>query len=495
MAILPSQFLENLNDNTPISYLGRQFYIAGEKSWSFTSTDNNTVRFEVRKGDQFTSSYYTDIQGVERAEMSDSARYGMRQEISVEYKFMIEPGTKNTAKWMVVGQLHSGMGVTPPVEIKFNGNDKMAISGKSGSSSNIVYRDLYQDSQDIVRGKWYTMKLNIKLDASGNGSADIWRDGVKIVDYNGALGYTDQTQTYWKEGVYRSSASETTAVSFKDLSIRVGAGAFSATSEPSVAAPVARSVQNGKSTDDHLTGTPGDDHLNGYSGRDTLYGLGGNDRIDGGAGHDRLVGGAGNDTLLGQGGNDYLYGSAGHDRLEGGSGSDRLFGGSGKDVLFGGAGRDVLRGDAGNDRLLGGADHDTILGGTGNDILYGGDGNDRLVGGKGHDIMTGGKGKDTFVINASPLSANLDKIKDFTHGSDKIELASSVFLGLGKGVVPTSAFHIGNTATSMSDRIIYDDNTGAIYYDSDGTGAAAQVHIATLMGAPKTVASTDFFVL
>ncbi len=144
-----------------------------------TSEDNSTLRFEVRKGDQYVSSGYTDSVGVERAEMGDVARYSINQDISVEYKFMIEPGAKNTAKWMVMGQLHSAMNMSPPIEIKFNGNDKMKISGNSGSTGNPVYRDIYSDSQDIVRGHWYTMKMNIKFDPYGNGSAEIWRDGVQ----------------------------------------------------------------------------------------------------------------------------------------------------------------------------------------------------------------------------------------------------------------------------------------------------------------------------
>ena len=105
MVILPSQFQENINDNDAISYAGRQFYVDGEKTWSFNSVDNNTLRFEVRKGDQFSDSVWTDPIGVERAEMSDSVRYSINQDISVEYKFMIEAGAKNTAKWVVVGEI------------------------------------------------------------------------------------------------------------------------------------------------------------------------------------------------------------------------------------------------------------------------------------------------------------------------------------------------------------------------------------------------------
>ena len=367
MALLPTVWQENINDNDAISYAGRQFYVDGEKSWSFNSVDNNTLRFEVRKGDQFSDSVWTDPIGVERAEMSDFARYSINQDISVEYKFMIEAGAKNTAKWVVVGQLHSAMSVTPPVEIKFNGNDKMAISGKSGSSSNIVYRDLYKDSQDIVRGHWYTMKMNIHFDPHGNGSADIWRDGVQIVDYNGALGYTDQTQTYWKEGVYRATAAETFAVNYKDLSIKTGAGAFaataqatpSATAQATLSATAGNKVANwangglqGNSGNDDLQGTSGDDALSGYGGRDKLAGIGGSDRLDGGTSQDTLLGGGGNDTLYGRTGNDRLEGGSDHDHLYGCGGADRLFGGNGDDKLNGGTGKDVLTGGSGADTFV-----------------------------------------------------------------------------------------------------------------------------------------------
>jgi Ca2+-binding RTX toxin-like protein len=48
-------------------------------------------------------------------------------------------------------------------------------------------------------------------------------------------------------------------------------------------------------------------------------------------------------------------------------------------------------------------------------------------------------------------------------------------------------------ATDASDRIIYETDTGRLYFDRDGTGAASKVHFATL---DKNLALThgDFFV-
>jgi len=55
-------------------------------------------------------------------------------------------------------------------------------------------------------------------------------------------------------------------------------------------------------------------------------------------------------------------------------------------------------------------------------------------------------------------------------------------------------FWTGKAAHDASDRIIYDKNAGALYYDMDGTGRAAQVKIATLKKG-LSLTEEDFFVI
>ena len=45
------------------------------------------------------------------------------------------------------------------------------------------------------------------------------------------------------------------------------------------------------------------------------------------------------------------------------------------------------------------------------------------------------------------------------------------------------------------DRIIYNNVTGALFFDSDGNGGAAQTQIATLTGSPDTVSRFDFVII
>ena len=74
-------------------------------------------------------------------------------------------------------------------------------------------------------------------------------------------------------------------------------------------------------------------------------------------------------------------------------------------------------------------------------------------------------------------------------------LENAVFTGLTQGAfLPAGDFVIGAAAADVADRIIYNSATGNLFFDQDGTGAAAQVLFADLAsGLPLT--SNDFFVV
>jgi len=60
-------------------------------------------------------------------------------------------------------------------------------------------------------------------------------------------------------------------------------------------------------------------------------------------------------------------------------------------------------------------------------------------------------------------------------------------LGLG-------AFVVGSTALDADDRIIYNQGTGALYYDADGRRRRRAVHFATLSGH-RAITISDFMVI
>lgn len=291
-----------------------------------------------------------------------------------------------------------------------------------------------------------------------------------------------------------------------------------------------------------------------------LTGNAGANILNGGVGADRLVGGVGNDTYIVDNAKDGVVedANAGTDTVKstvslvlaanvenlvlGGTGAlngtgnglaNTLTGNSGMNVLNGGTGKDTLIGGAGNDTYItdggdtikedanGGIDHvkSTVtttlgvylenltligsgeIGGTGNtldNVLVGNVGKNVLNGAVGADTLTGGRGSDTFVFNSALGGRNVDKISDFDTKADLIHLDDAIFLGLKTGALLAGAFRIGTAAADASDRIIYDDATGALSFDRDGSGAAYKaVQFAMLSPNLKAagIAYNDFFII
>lgn len=138
------------------------------------------------------------------------------------------------------------------------------------------------------------------------------------------------------------------------------------------------------------------------------------------------------------------------------------------------------------------------LNGTGNALanrLTGNAGNNVLNGGLGANVMIGGAGKDTFVFNSALGGDNVDRITDFNVVDDRIRLDDAIFVGPGTGVLGASVFaaNLTGQAGTASERIIYETDTGRLFYDSDGVGGAARVQFATLTTG-LTLKNADFFV-
>jgi hypothetical protein len=178
-----------------------------------------------------------------------------------------------------------------------------------------------------------------------------------------------------------------------------------------------------------------------------------------------------------------------------GSGNDTLIGNAVANTLDAGAGHDSIAGGAGGDVLLGRAGTDTLKGEAGNDRIYGGEGHDRIFGGAGRDTLEGGSGLDRFYFDVKG-SVHADRILDFKPADDTIMLSRDAFTafgGTGTDPLAAGAFYKGTAAHDASDRIIYDQATGKILYDFDGTGSGAAVLVATVdAGTPIT--SADFLI-
>ncbi|PVE26385.1 hypothetical protein DC522_01085 [Microvirga sp. KLBC 81] len=136
----------------------------------------------------------------------------------------------------------------------------------------------------------------------------------------------------------------------------------------------------------------------------------------------------------------------------------------------------------------------TFKGGKKADGLIGGKGNDYLNGGLGNDRLTGGDGQDTFAFSSKLSPKNVDWLVDFKHSDDTIRLSKAIFSKLKKGILSEDAFCIGAKAHHKSDRIIFNEKTGALSYDADGSDTKyAAVKFAQLN--PKTLLNADDFLI
>ncbi|HEY6896048.1 MAG TPA: M10 family metallopeptidase C-terminal domain-containing protein, partial [Rhodocyclaceae bacterium] len=143
---------------------------------------------------------------------------------------------------------------------------------------------------------------------------------------------------------------------------------------------------------------------------------------------------------------------------------------------------------------------ENAVGGSGNDKLVGNSVANHLNGGAGNDTLTGGGGNDLFDFTALlNTNSNVDLITDFVHGADKIELSASIFSGLGSaGALSILAFQDLSVTTSVGGaHIVYNPTTGALYYDTDGSGGGATpIQFATVgSGSHPALTAADFQII
>jgi Ca2+-binding RTX toxin-like protein len=252
---------------------------------------------------------------------------------------------------------------------------------------------------------------------------------------------------------------------------------------------------------DSVDGNDFADYVFSGNGNDYVFTYGGNDEINGGTGNDFINAGAGTDLIY-YNGSSYNFvfsmnadGSVQITDMSGASGSDTIY--NAELVSFANGVFNIVdllpivtppvvllppspeETYSGNDNLIGTSGADQLKGFGGNDVLKGGSGNDFIYGGVGNDKLYGGAGKDSFVFDTKAhKSTNKDAIMDFRVVDDTIRLENAVFSKVGSnGTLKSSAFWSNNTgkAHDKDDRVIYDKDSGVLYYDADGSGKGAAV--------------------
>ncbi|MEQ1950582.1 M10 family metallopeptidase [Mesorhizobium sp. CN2-181] len=128
--------------------------------------------------------------------------------------------------------------------------------------------------------------------------------------------------------------------------------------------------------------------------------------------------------------------------------------------------------------------------------ITGNAGDNRLEGREGNDTLSGLGGNDTFVFNTKLGASNVDTITDFNVADDRLLLSDAIFTAVNTGVLLSGYFRNNTTglAQDANDRIIYERDTGELYYDANGTGSGGGILFAKI-GIGLALTYADFVVV
>lgn len=287
-------------------------------------------------------------------------------------------------------------------------------------------------------------------------------------------------------------------------------------------------------------GADGEDIVSGLRGADTLHGGGGTDdelaylwdffrggprgiRVNletsfiNGESRGRIVDGFGTvdmvtgfeevagtrfgDSFLGSRGGDTFWGGEGQDSYNGRAGFDTV----GFDAWFGNsppgpvvvdmrlATGQVIDDGFGNTETMIGIEE--VIGADGNDVLQGNAASQHFTGKGGSDTMVGHGGRDDFIWNEQPVAGEVDTIGDFRAGGaagqrDELSFEMAGFANMTNALVLVN----GPAATAAVGTFVFNAAIDTLFWDRDGTGAAAAQPIVVLVNVNAlTAASFDLF--
>ena len=137
-----------------------------------------------------------------------------------------------------------------------------------------------------------------------------------------------------------------------------------------------------------------------------------------------------------------------------------------------------------------------IKGNNGANTLIGSGFDDLLNGAAGNDTLIGGAGADTYRFDSTLNSTtNKDLLIDFSPSqNDRIELENAVFTGFATtGPLSATAFAVSAAATTPSACILYNNSTGTLTYDSNGTLAGGTTVLAVLPSGLGALMTASLF--
>src|SRR5208282_5174192 len=148
----------------------------------------DSLRFELRKGEQWNSSFRSEVNTTEHPPMNSVRWYAFS--LYLPAGFPIEDNRLVLAQW--------------------HGADKKEL-GEVARSPSMAFR--YRAGRfyitDRHTSEWIVFVVQAKWSYQDDGFVNVWWNGKPIVQYHGPVGYNDDIGPYFKFGIYRDDTDKT----------------------------------------------------------------------------------------------------------------------------------------------------------------------------------------------------------------------------------------------------------------------------------------------
>ncbi|QNF35204.1 heparin lyase I family protein [Adhaeribacter swui] len=238
--------VEERIEPTLSSVFGKEIFTghAYSETTSMARTGSKSMRFELRSGDPNVRSEIW-----RESETGNNRWYGMSM-----YLPSANWGTDSEAEgWDIITQLHptndnsKEEGRTPPIALSvIRGQLKLVVCWATQATNTNSTRSgkLNFELGPVEKDKWLDMVYHIKFSYLSDGIIEVWKNGVKVIDYRGPNCYNDAKLPRLKIGIYKRNWNGVSKrVTYVD-DVRVGDGnatyndvAPRLSSTPSVPAP------------------------------------------------------------------------------------------------------------------------------------------------------------------------------------------------------------------------------------------------------------------
>lgn len=158
----------------------------------------------------------------ERSEIAFSPRFGPRQPFVVSFDMKTDAMVASVNGWLIVGQIYAvmppGQHRSPPVRQVFEKGVFSVVVQAEADDGTFPQKKIFSDAS-FDATKWH--HLEYRLDPNPEaGSLVVLLDGMQIVDYKGPIGYKNETNFYFKAGVYRRPNALPTEAEFRNIELK-----------------------------------------------------------------------------------------------------------------------------------------------------------------------------------------------------------------------------------------------------------------------------------